>query len=87
MKTEWKKRNIESKIKNRSPMGVSWVACNLWKRFENATVSCYLLFADVKQILQGKRFGFNFGTTCGEAYFEAKDKSLEKHVMEKWEKQ
>ena len=39
--------------------------------------SDYYLFADLKRMLQGMRFGFNEEVIAkNEAYFEAKDKSL-----------
>ena len=47
----------------------------------------YWLFADLKKMLQGKRFGSNEEVIAGtEAYFEAKDKSFYKHGIEKLEK-
>ena len=49
--------------------------------------SDYWLFADLKKMLQGKRFGSNEEVIAEtEAYFEAKDKSFYKHGIEKLEK-
>ena len=49
--------------------------------------SDYWLFADLKKMLQGKRFGSNEELIAEtEAYFEAKDKSFYKHGIEKLEK-
>ena len=49
--------------------------------------SNYYLFAEVKRMLQGKRFGFNEEViTETEACYEAKDKSLYKKGMEMLEK-
>ena len=49
--------------------------------------SNYWLFADLKKMLQGKRFGSNEEVIAEtEAYFEAKDKSFYKHGIEKLEK-
>ena len=49
--------------------------------------SDYWLFADLKKMLQGKRFGSNEKVIAEtEAYFEAKDKSFYKHGIEKLEK-
>ena len=49
--------------------------------------SDYWLFADLKKMLQGKRFGSNEEVIAEtEAYFEAKDKSFYKHDIEKLEK-
>ena len=49
--------------------------------------SDYWLFADLKKMLQGKRFGWNEEVIAEtEAYFEAKDKSFYKHSIEKLEK-
>ena len=47
----------------------------------------YYLFADPKRMLQGKRFGSNEEVIAEtEAYFEAKDKSFYKKVIEMLEK-
>ena len=49
--------------------------------------SDYYLFADLKRMLQGKRFGFNEEVIAEtQAYFEAKDKSFYKKGMEMLEK-
>lgn len=49
--------------------------------------SDYWLFADLKKMLQGKRFGSNEEViAASEAYFESKDKSFYKHGIEKLEK-
>ena len=49
--------------------------------------SDYWLFADLKKMLQGKRFGSNEKVIAEtEAYFEAKDKLFYKHGIEKLEK-
>ena len=49
--------------------------------------SDYWLFADLKKILQGKRFGSNEEVIAEtEVYFEAKHKSFYKHGIEKLEK-
>ena len=49
--------------------------------------SDYWLFADLKKMLQGKRFGSNEAVIAEtEAYFEAKDKSFHKHGIEKLDK-
>ena len=46
--------------------------------------SDYWLFADLKKILQGKRFGSNEGVIAEtEAYFESKDESFYKKGTEK----
>ena len=48
--------------------------------------SDYWLFADLKKMLQGKRFGSNEEVIAEvEAYFESKDKSFYKKVIEKLE--
>ena len=45
--------------------------------------SDYYLFADLKRILQGKRFGSNEEVIAEtEAYFEAKDQSIHKNGIE-----
>ena len=45
--------------------------------------SDYYLFADLKRMFQGKRFGFNEEVIAEtEAYFEAKDKSFYKRGIE-----
>ena len=49
--------------------------------------SDYWLFADLKKMLQRKRFGSNEEVIAEtEAYFEAKDKQIYKHGIEKLEK-
>jgi len=49
--------------------------------------SDYYLFADLKKMLQGKRFGSNEEVIAEiEAYFEDKDKSFYKKGVEKLEK-
>ena len=48
--------------------------------------SNYWLFADLKRMLQGKRFGSNEVISETEAYFEAKDKSFNKKGIELLEK-
>ena len=49
--------------------------------------SDYWLFADLKKMLQGKRFGSNKEVIAEtETYFEAKDKFFYKHGIEKLEK-
>ena len=49
--------------------------------------SDYWLFADLKKMLQGKKFGSNEEVIAEtEAYFEAKDKSFYKHGIEKLER-
>ena len=49
--------------------------------------SYYWLFANLKKMLQGKRFGSNEEVIAEtQAYFEAKDKSFYKHGIEKLEK-
>ena len=49
--------------------------------------SDYWLFADLKKIPQGRRFGSNEEVIAEtKAYFEAKDKSFYKHGIEKLEK-
>ena len=49
--------------------------------------SDYCLLADLKVMLQGKRFGSNEGVIAEtEAYFEAKDKSFHKKGIEILEK-
>ena len=49
--------------------------------------SDYWLFADLKKMLQGKKFGSNQEVIAEtEAYFEAKDRSFYKHGIEKLEK-
>lgn len=49
--------------------------------------SDYWLFADLKKMLQGKRFGSNEEVIAEtEAYFEAKDNFFYKHGIEKLEK-
>ena len=49
--------------------------------------SDYRLFAELKKMLQGKRFGSNEEVIAEtEAYFEAKEKSFYKHGIEKLEK-
>ena len=49
--------------------------------------SDYWLFADLRKMLQGKRFGSNEEVIAEtEAYFEAKDKSFYKHGIEELEK-
>nr|XP_042912547.1 protein GVQW3-like [Parasteatoda tepidariorum] len=48
--------------------------------------SDYWLFADLKKVLQGKRFGSNEVIAETEAYFEAKDNFFYKHGIEKLEK-
>ena len=51
------------------------------------TSSDYYLFADLKIMLQGKRFGSNEGVIAEtEAYIEAKDKSFYKKGIEMLEK-
>ena len=46
--------------------------------------SDYSLFADLKKMLHGKRFGSNEKVIAEtEAYFEAKDKLFYKHGIEK----
>ena len=55
--------------------------------FPDLAPSDYWLFADLKKMLQGKRFDLNEEVIAEiEAYFEAKDKSFYKHVIEKLEK-
>ena len=45
------------------------------------TPSDYWLFADLKRMHQGQRFGFNEEVISeNKAYFEAKDKSLKKKI-------
>ena len=47
-------------------------------------LSHYWIFADLKKMLQGKRFGSNEEVIAEtEAYFKAKDKSFHKHGIEK----
>ena len=49
--------------------------------------SDYWLFADLKKMLQGKRFGYNKAVISEiEAYFESKDESFYKKGIEKLEK-
>lgn len=49
--------------------------------------SDYWLFADLKKMLQGKRYASNEEVIAAtEAYFESKDKSFYKHGIEKWQK-
>ena len=49
--------------------------------------SDYWLFADLKRMLQGKRFGSNEEVIAAtEAYFEAKETAFYKHGIEKLEK-
>ena len=49
--------------------------------------SDYWLFADLKKMLQWKRFGSNEEVIAEtEAYFEAKNESFHKHRIEKLEK-
>ena len=49
--------------------------------------SDYWLFADLKKILQRKRFGSNEGVIAGtEVYFESKDESFYKKIIEKLDK-
>ena len=49
----------------------------------NLTPGDYYLFADLKRIPQGKRFGFSEEVIAEtEAYFEAKDKSFYKKGIE-----
>lgn len=49
--------------------------------------SDYWLFADLKKMLQGKKFGSNEEVIAEtEAYFEAKDKSFYKHGIEMLER-
>ena len=51
------------------------------------TSSDYYLFADLKRMLQGKRFGSNEEVIAEtEAYFETKDKSFYKKGTEMLEK-
>ena len=51
------------------------------------TLHNYWLFADLKSMLQGKRFGSNEEVISDtEAYFEAKDKSFNKKGIELLEK-
>ena len=50
----------------------------------NLAPSDYWLFADLKKMLQGKRFGFNEEIIAEtEAYFESKDESFYKKGIEK----
>ena len=49
--------------------------------------SDYMLFADLKKMFQGKRFGSNEKVITGtEDYFESKDESFYKKDIEKLEK-
>ena len=70
-----------------------------WQKFMNCTSNCfrtplfsisgprdYWLFADLKRMLQRKRFGSNEVISETEAYFEAKDKSFHKKGIELLEK-
>ena len=51
------------------------------------TPSDYWLFADLKKLLQVKRFGFNKEVIAEtEAYFESKDESFHKKGIKKLEK-